>query len=51
LVFERNIPLENATWRFVSAKTVGYYGRQGKGFDCFYLAVPAGGGQNAEVRT
>jgi len=27
-----------------------YYGKQGKGFDRFYLAVPARGGQSAEVR-
>jgi hypothetical protein len=34
----------------LGAKTAGYYGKQGKGFDRFYLAVPARGGQSAEVR-
>ena len=34
----------------IGAKTAGYYGKQGKGFDRFYLAVPARGGQIAEVR-
>lgn len=34
----------------IGAKTAGYYGKQGKGFDRFYLAVPARGGQSAEVR-
>jgi DNA-binding beta-propeller fold protein YncE len=34
----------------IGAKTAGYYGKQGKGFDRFYLAVPARGGQPAEVR-
>ena len=34
----------------MGAKTAGYYGKQGKGFDRFYLAVPARGGQSAEVR-
>jgi sugar lactone lactonase YvrE len=34
----------------IEAKTAGYYGKQGKGFDRFYLAVPARGGQSAEVR-
>lgn len=34
----------------VGAKTAGYYGKQGKGFDRFYLAVPARGSQTAEVR-
>lgn len=34
----------------VGARTAGYYGKQGKGFDRFYLAVPARGGQPAEVR-
>lgn len=31
-------------------RTAGYYGKQGKGFDRFFLAVPARGGQTAEVR-
>lgn len=34
----------------IGAKTAGYYGKQGKGFDRFYLAVPARGSQGAEVR-
>jgi len=34
----------------IGAKTAGYFGKQGKGFDRFYLAVPARGGQPAEVR-
>jgi hypothetical protein len=34
----------------VGAKTAGYWGRQGKGFDRFYLAVPARGNESAEVR-
>ena len=34
----------------IGARTAGYYGKQGKGFDRFYLAVPARGGQSAEVR-
>lgn len=34
----------------IGAKTAGYFGKQGKGFDRFYLAVPARGGQSAEIR-
>ena len=34
----------------LGARTAGYYGRQGKGFDRFYLAVPARGAEPAEVR-
>jgi DNA-binding beta-propeller fold protein YncE len=34
----------------VGAGTAGYFGRQGKGFDRFYLAVSAAGNSNAEVR-
>jgi DNA-binding beta-propeller fold protein YncE len=34
----------------VGARTAGYFGRQGKGFDRFYLAIPAAASQNAEVR-
>jgi len=34
----------------VGAGTAGYFGRQGKGFDRFYLAIPAGANTNAEVR-
>lgn len=34
----------------IGAKTAGYYGKQGKGFDRFYLAVPARGNEPAEIR-
>jgi hypothetical protein len=34
----------------IGAKTAGYWGRQGKGFDRFYLAVPARGDSSAEIR-
>ncbi len=34
----------------IGARTAGYFGKQGKGFDRFYLAVPARGAQSAEVR-
>ena len=34
----------------VGAGTAGYFGRQGKGFDRFYLAVSASANSNAEVR-
>jgi DNA-binding beta-propeller fold protein YncE len=34
----------------VGAGTAGYFGRQGKGFDRFYLAVSAGANSSAEVR-
>jgi hypothetical protein len=34
----------------IGAKTAGYYEKQGKGFDRFYLAVPARAGQSAEAR-
>jgi DNA-binding beta-propeller fold protein YncE len=34
----------------VGAGTAGYFGRQGKGFDRFYLAVSASASSNAEVR-
>lgn len=34
----------------LGARTAGYFGKAGKGFDRFYLAVPARGGQPAEVR-
>jgi len=34
----------------LGAGTAGYFGRQGKGFDRFYLAIPAGANSNAEVR-
>ena len=34
----------------LGAGTAGYFGRQGKGFDRFYLAVPQAADTNAEVR-
>jgi hypothetical protein len=34
----------------LGGRTAGYFGRQGKGFHRFFLAVPARGGQSAEVR-
>ena len=34
----------------IGARTAGYFGKQGKGFDRFYLAVPARNRQSAEVR-
>ncbi|HYL97873.1 MAG TPA: YncE family protein [Blastocatellia bacterium] len=34
----------------IGAATAGYWGKQGKGFDRFYLAVPARGLEPAEVR-
>src|SRR5581483_3563827 len=34
----------------IGTRTAGYFGKQRKGFDRFYLAVPARGGQSAEVR-
>jgi hypothetical protein len=34
----------------LGARTAGYFGRGIKGFERFYLAVPARGGQSAEVR-
>jgi DNA-binding beta-propeller fold protein YncE len=34
----------------VGAGTAGYFGRQGKGFDRFFLAVSAGANTSAEVR-
>jgi len=33
----------------VGARTAGYFGKGGKGFDLFYLAVPARGDHGAEV--
>ncbi|MBZ5643661.1 MAG: YncE family protein [Acidobacteriia bacterium] len=34
----------------VGAGTAGYFGRQGKGFDRFYLAISAGANTNSEIR-
>lgn len=34
----------------VGARTAGYFGKQGKGFDRFYVGVPARGANSAEIR-
>lgn len=34
----------------LGARTAGYFGKARKGFDRFFLAVPARGGQSAEIR-
>jgi hypothetical protein len=34
----------------IGAKTAGFWGRQGKGFDRFYLAAPARGNESAEIQ-
>ncbi len=34
----------------LGGRTAGYFGRQGKGMHRFFLAIPARGGQSAEVR-
>ena len=34
----------------IGAATAGYWGKQGKGFDRFYLAVPMNGANPAEIR-
>jgi len=34
----------------LGGRTAGYFGRQGKGFDRFYLAIPASSSAGAEVR-
>jgi len=34
----------------VGGRTAGYFGRLGKGAHRFFLAVPARGGQSAELR-
>jgi DNA-binding beta-propeller fold protein YncE len=34
----------------IGARTAGYFGRQGKGFNRFFLAVPARGVEPAEIR-
>lgn len=34
----------------IGAATAGYWGKQGKGFDRFYLAVPVRGNEPAEIR-
>ena len=53
-VFQQNDPdhysLLSKVPTAVGARTAGYFGRQGKGFDRFYLAIPAGISAGAEVR-
>ncbi len=53
-VYQQNDPDHYALIDKVStvlgAGTAGYFGRQGKGFDRFYLAIPQGANTNAEVR-
>jgi len=34
----------------LGGRTAGYFGRQGKGFDRFYLAIPASSSAGAEIR-
>jgi hypothetical protein len=34
----------------IGARTAGYFGIAGKGFDRYYLAVPARGSESAEIR-
>ena len=53
-VFQQNDPdhysLLSKVPTTVGARTAGYFGRQGKGFDRFYLAIPASISAGAEVR-
>ena len=53
-VFQQNDPdhysLVSKVPTSVGARTAGYFGRQGKGFDRFYLAIPASISAGAEVR-
>lgn len=53
-VFQQNDPdhysLLGKVPSVLGARTAGYFGRQGKGFDRFYLAIPAGSAASAEVR-
>ena len=53
-VFQQNDPdhysLVSKVPTAVGARTAGYFGRQGKGFDRFYLAIPASISAGAEVR-
>ena len=53
-VFQQNDPdhysLLGKVPTVLGARTAGYFGRQGKGFDRFYLAVPASSSASAEVR-
>jgi DNA-binding beta-propeller fold protein YncE len=53
-VFQQNDPdhysLLGRVPTVLGGRTAGYFGRQGKGFDRFYLAVPASSSASAEVR-
>jgi len=53
-VFQQNDPdhysLLGKVPTVLGGRTAGYFGRQGKGFDRFYLAIPAGSSVNAEMR-
>jgi outer membrane protein assembly factor BamB len=53
-VFQQNDPdhysLLGKVPTALGGRTAGYFGRQGKGFDRFYLAIPASSSANAEVR-
>jgi DNA-binding beta-propeller fold protein YncE len=53
-VFQQNDPdrysLLGKIPTVLGGRTAGYFGRQGKGFDRFYLAIPEGSSANAEVR-
>jgi hypothetical protein len=53
-VFQQNDPDHYALLAKVptvlGGRTAGYFGRQGKGFDRFYLAIPASSSASAEVR-
>ena len=41
--------LLNKVQTAIGARTAGYFGKGRKGFDCFYLAVPARADHGAEV--
>lgn len=53
-VFQQNDPdhysLLGKIPTVLGARTAGYFGRQGKGFDRFYLAIPASSSASAEVK-
>ena len=52
-VFQQNDPdhysLLSKVPTVLGGRTAGYFGRQGKGFDHFYLAIPASSSAGAEV--
>ncbi|HYT08715.1 MAG TPA: YncE family protein [Rugosimonospora sp.] len=53
-VFQQNDPdhyaLLSKIPTVLGGRTAGYFGRQGKGFDRFYLAIPASSSAGAEVK-